>query len=119
MSLVLPFLIPLIASVFSLFIRNKKTLFGLNLLASFLIVISSGNLLLQVVEQSELNTVFGNWPLPFGIEFYADNLSALLVTLISVVSFATMVFLVNWPKLKNRIGLLCANSVTNRLFHCD
>jgi multicomponent Na+:H+ antiporter subunit D len=117
MSLVLPFLIPLIASVFSLFIRNKKTLFGLNLLASFLIVISSGNLLLQVVEQSELNTVFGNWPLPFGIEFYADNLSALLVTLISVVSFATMVFLVNWPKLKNRSAyfaltqLLIASSI--------
>ena len=101
MLLLMKFLLPLMASLLGIFVRGRL-LVGFNLVASFLLLVSAGQLLIRVAETGSQSFRFGNWPLPYGIEFYADGLSAILVMSIAIVAAVVMVFLVHWQTFLER-----------------
>ena len=101
MSLLITFLIPLLTSLLSIFVRGRL-LISLNLVSSFVLLVSAAQLLFEVAQAGSRSLLFGNWPMPYGIEFHADGLSALLVMLITLVSAVVMVFLVHWEKLQDK-----------------
>lgn len=96
MSLLATFLLPLAAAIINVFIQSKpRYLIGFNLTITLLLLMSATHLLMMV-ETEPQEIVFGGWPVPFGIEFFADQLSALLVMLIAIVSMVVIVFMVYW-----------------------
>lgn len=97
MSLLMTFLLPIATSLISVFIKGRL-LTGINLLSSFALLVLAMQLLFEVASTGSRSLVFGNWSVPYGIEFYADGLSALLVLLIALVSAVVMVFMVSWKK---------------------
>jgi len=101
MSLLMPFLLPIATSLLSVFIKGRL-LIGMNLISSFALLILALQLLFDVVSSGPKSLMFGNWPVPYGIEFYADGLSALLIMLIALVSAVVMVFMVHWQSTSNK-----------------
>jgi len=101
MSLLLPFLLPIATSLLNVFVKGRL-LTGINLASSFALLVLTMQLLFEVATTGSISLVFGNWPVPYGIEFYADGLSALLVVLIALVSAVVMVFMVSWEKISNK-----------------
>ena len=109
-------LIPLILALLSTFVRGKW-LQGLNLAGGFVLLAISIQLFMAVEQSGSMSFVFGDWPLPYGIEFYVDGLSAILVMLIALISVVVTVFMLNWPSIKNTaayfslIQVLVASSI--------
>ena len=110
------FLLPFLISLLSTFTKGR-ILLGLNLLGSFLLLASTGQLLIEVAQTGSLSLVFGNWPLPYGIEFYADTISSMLVVLIALVATVTIVFMIHWQSVMEKptyfslIQMLVASSI--------
>jgi multicomponent Na+:H+ antiporter subunit D len=99
MSLLLTLLLPAATSLLS-FILNGRKLLALNLASSFLLLVITIQLVFEVVLSGSITLTFGNWPEPFGIAFYADGLSAILVLLIAMLSGVVMVFMANWESIR-------------------
>ena len=116
MTLLAPFLVPLIAALVSTFVRGRALL-AVNLAGSLLLLFTATTLFLAVVEQGELSLALGNWPLPYAIEFYADGMSAVLVLLIALTAAAAFLFQLDWrestpyPTLSPLMHGLVASSV--------
>ena len=89
-------LIPLTLALLSGFIPERR-LKAVNLAGSVLLLISSVVLLMTVAQQGPLSLNFGAWPVPFGIRFYADGLSALLILVIALVFFCVLLVSLSWP----------------------
>lgn len=81
MTLVLaPLLVPLATAVLCALTQSAPRLQRrLSLGGALGLLVCAVVLMQQVIEQGSVAVVAGNWPLPFGIEFAADRLSAALV----------------------------------------
>ncbi|WP_159949001.1 monovalent cation/H+ antiporter subunit D [Rhizobium sp. 18065] len=99
--IILPILLPMIAAASLLFVdeRSRVTKAMISL-ASTILIAGVSIVLLQVENASEtFNGVYlvGNWVAPFGIVLVLDGLSALMLTLTSLLAVATLVFsLARW-----------------------
>lgn len=84
--------IPLIAAPLTVLLRKPSLAFATVLTAtwaSFAIAIS---LWLQVNETGTISYAIGSWPAPWGIEYRVDQLSALMLVLISGIASAVLPF---------------------------
>ena len=99
MEILVLFLLPLITSLLSLFVRGRLLLV-VNLASSFGLLVAAMQLVITVIESGPQSLLFGNWPFPIGIEFYVDGISALLVLLISLVYAVVMVFMLYWQNVR-------------------
>jgi len=97
MSLLMPFLLPIATSLLSVFLKGRL-LTGINLFSSFALLVLAMQLLFEVVLSGPQSLMFGDWPAPYGIEFYGDGLSAIMIMLISLVSAVVMVFMAHWQR---------------------
>ncbi len=90
--LILPVLIPLAASIITLFARRSIALQRSVHVVSSLASLAVSVLLLGRVWSGGIQVLeVGSWPAPFGITFVADLLSALMVSVTAVVSVAVAV----------------------------
>ncbi len=98
MSVLSPFLIALLMALMSGFARGRL-LMTVNLGGSAALLFSAVWLLREVGESGRRSVALGNWPLPYGIEFAADGLSATLVVFIALVALAVTLYQGNWREL--------------------
>lgn len=90
--LILPVLIPLAASILTVFVRRSMSAQrGLHILSAAVSLAVSLVLLERVATGDILVLHVGSWPAPFGITFVADLLSALMVAVTATVSLAVAV----------------------------
>lgn len=91
--LVAPVLIPLLAAVLSMLLRQSlraQHLIGVT--SGLAMAVAAGMLLREAAAGSILVTRLGDWPAPYGIVFVADILSALMVLLAAVIGLAVIVY---------------------------
>lgn len=105
--LIVPIVLPLAAGAFLLFLdERRRALKAAISIASTLALLVVAILLLEFASAQSpdapaLAGVYrlGNWPAPFGIVLVVDRLSALMVTLTSVLALASLVFsLARWHR---------------------
>lgn len=89
-------LIPMSLALLSGWVAGRQQL-KLNLAGSAVLLIGALVLLLEVEHYGPISLNFGGWPAPFGIAFYADGLSALIILVISLVYFCILMFWLSWP----------------------
>ena len=126
MLLLISLLLPLTTASLSLFVTGRL-LKSMHLISSFALIIVTVLLLLTTQHEGAQSLVLGNWPWPFGIEFYADGLSALLMVSISLIAFAVIIFQVqlsdsliesrHFALLQSLIGASMAISMAADLFN--
>ena len=110
---VLIVLLPLCAALLSLLLSK------LNLLLSKVVVISSIGvslvmscmLLDEVITEGNVHYSFGNYKMPFGIEFSIDTINALIVVLIFIIGFITALFCTSFEKGQSVLKISGANSL--------
>lgn len=90
-ALIFALLIPLGSALASGFVA-QKWLRPLNLVGSFLLLVTAMFLLLEVVTHQSVLVSFGGWPSPMAIQFLADGFSALMVLSIALVFFCVLLF---------------------------
>lgn len=100
MSLLISLLLPMATSLLGLFVNGRKGIFVM-IASSFVLLGVSLQLLYEVVSAGPQTLQFGNWPAPFGISFYADGLSAILVVLIALIAAVVVVFMSSWQNIKH------------------
>lgn len=91
------FLLPLLTAILSALFTQRNRVITLNLISSLVLLVLAIDLLMSVSEYGPISIAFGHWPLPFGIEFRVDELSALLAVFIALVSTVVTVFMGHWP----------------------
>lgn len=100
--LILPILVPLILATICLFSwKNVRIQNWINILGSFLILAVSGLLMKQVWTQGIISTQIAAWDAPFGITLVSDHLSATMVLLTGITSFAISLYTLNDTDLDN------------------
>ncbi len=99
-----PFLCALTTALLSAFVRGRALLL-LNLGGGAAVLVSSLLLLLEVAAVGRVSVAVGNWSLPYGIEFAADGLSALLLVSVSLVAFAVLLYQTVWRETAASRGL--------------
>ena len=124
-----PLLIALATALLCGFTQSSPRLQQRISLAGAVILLACAVLLLREVQlQGVITVVAGNWPLPFGIEFSADRLSAALVLIAALMVTITVVW--QWsdadpapmspvlhPLLHGVVAGACAAFVTADLFN--
>lgn len=94
--IILPILLPMIAAAALLFVDERsRVLKAMISLVSTIAIAGVSITLLQVENASETFEgvyLVGNWVAPFGIVLVLDGLSALMLTLTSLLALATLVF---------------------------
>ena len=74
-----PLLIPLATALLCVLTQSApRAQRAISLIGAFALLVGALALLRQVLADGAVTTVAGSWPLPFGIEFRADRLSAAL-----------------------------------------
>ncbi|MEQ9411763.1 MAG: Na+/H+ antiporter subunit D [Fuerstiella sp.] len=92
-ALILPLALPLATmAVLILAWRSTAAQKVIGITGSALLLAAATGLLLLVHRDSILVLQAGNWPAPFGITLVADRLSAIMVMLAGVMSFAVSVY---------------------------
>ncbi|MBN2866138.1 MAG: hypothetical protein JXK16_09040 [Thiotrichales bacterium] len=94
-AILVTLLIPITLALLSGFVAERR-LKALNLAGSVALLISAVVLLMSVAQQGTLSLNFGAWPVPFGIRFEADGLSALMITVIALVFFCVLLISLSW-----------------------
>ncbi len=90
---VLPMLVPMVTAVLCLFAwRNTGLQRWISVLGSVAHLLVGIRLLMGVLEHGVLATTPGDWPVPFGIVFVMDTLSAVMVVLTGLMATATSVY---------------------------
>ncbi|MBI3776541.1 MAG: Na+/H+ antiporter subunit D, partial [Gammaproteobacteria bacterium] len=90
-----PLLVPLITALLCTLTQSAPRLqHGVSLLGALALLVCTTLLLLQVAQGGSVTMVAGNWPLPFGIEFVGDRLSAALALIAAVM--VTIAVLWQW-----------------------
>ena len=91
--LVAPVIVPLIAAAASFLVMGQRRLQRVvSTVASFVVLVLSVALLLQVSANGIQVMQAGGWPAPFGVTFVADHLSAIMVAISAVMAAATAVY---------------------------
>lgn len=85
-------LTPLITATLSGFVQARY-LFALNIAGSIGLLSSALYLLFAVVQEEVLRVQLGAWPVPFGISFMADGISALLIVTIALLFLSVLLFM--------------------------
>lgn len=90
---ILPVLVPLTTAMLAVLLHRKPHLQQrISLLGVALFLLVAWLLLERVMAQEVVSTTFGNWPVPFGIEFRIDRLGASLVVITALMGLACLVF---------------------------
>ncbi len=93
MLLLSPLLVPLLTALLCALSGGARRLQqAISLAGAFTLLICAALLLMQVGEHGRLSVVLGNWPLPFGIEFAADRLSAAMLMLAALMLTLTLIW---------------------------
>lgn len=71
---------------------KKRYIYHITLISTFALFIMSILLLNQILVNGEIHYYLGNWEPPFGIEYVIDNLSVILITLITFVGFVIVIY---------------------------
>ncbi|WP_174728256.1 Na+/H+ antiporter subunit D [Mesobacillus harenae] len=91
--ILLPILVPLLAGIILIFftknIHLQRWLSGISSLAT---VVVSAFVLLKVRQDGIQTLALSSWEAPFGITLVSDMLSALLVFMASIISFACLIY---------------------------
>ena len=87
-----PLLVPLFAALLTALLSKDATWRkGVSLLGSVILLLCAILLLVEVTQGGRQSVALGNWPLPYGIEFAADLLSAALVLITALIGTANVV----------------------------
>ena len=75
--------IPLIAAPLTVLLRRRSVAFAVAITASWIALLISVILWIQVNEQGTISYAIGNWPPPWGIEYRVDRLNSFVLLLVS------------------------------------
>ncbi|WP_052122370.1 complex I subunit 5 family protein [Chelonobacter oris] len=90
-----PVLIPLFAAAIGVLLRYRQQYqYWLSLFVGILMLCNHA-LLYSAVRHQNLQSHFGNWPLPFGIGFQIDMLSYIMLGISAVMMFACLLFMLS------------------------
>ncbi len=104
--LLAPLLIPLFTALLTaLLAGHAAARRRVGLAGAAALLVSAVGLLWRVMQEGRQSVVFGNWPLPYGIEFAADALSAALVLLTALLGFAVMLYQWRWHETADAAGM--------------
>lgn len=125
-------LLPLISALISIAISNIRIHLGRNVLILSLICAlgAAFKMLGFIIEKGPIRYVFGGYKAPYGIEFYVDSVSALVVIVILTIGLLTTLFTISFEVTNKRtivggayalIGLLivgmCGMTMTGDVFN--
>lgn len=89
---VLLIVLPLMAAPVCVILRRAKPAWIIALISNFVVVLFSFSILNHVLNDNVIHYKLGGWSAPTGIEYYIDTLNALLITIVSVISFLTLIY---------------------------
>jgi len=91
---ILPIVLPLLAGVILLLIEDRTVKLAISVGATAILLAVAVMLLLRTSDGADHTSTYllGDWQAPFGIVLVADRLSALMVTLTSVLALSSIVF---------------------------
>ncbi|MFV8781185.1 Na+/H+ antiporter subunit D [Microbulbifer sp. SA54] len=127
--LALPFLIPIVAGLLALMVRNKVWLARtIGLFGCVALLLVTAGIFILVIRHGPLAAQMGNWPAPFGITLVADRLSAIMLLVAGLVGVSVAVFgLADIDRRRERLGYqgffqlllagVCGSFVTGDLFN--
>ncbi|MBP02626.1 MAG: cation:proton antiporter [Rhodospirillaceae bacterium] len=84
--------IPLLAAACCAINRSEPFCWFVALLASVLVFVGSCSLLIQVNAEGSISYALGGWEAPAGIEYRVDVLAAYLLTMVSLIAAAVLVY---------------------------
>ena len=106
MLLLGPLLVPLLTALMTaMLVRQNGLRRVVSALGAVLLLLCAGALFLEVMQNGRQSVALGNWPLPYGIEFAADALSAALLLIIALLGVAVMVYQWHWREGGEAAGL--------------
>ena len=92
-----PLLVPLFTALLTALLSKHATWRkGVSLLGSVILLQCAILLVVEVTQGGRQSVALGNWPLPYGIEFAADRLSAALVLITALIGTAVMLYELRW-----------------------
>lgn len=98
-----PILFALFLAVLAFALRNNKSGTKILILGSFIQFLVASSLLYFTAYQKEILQVsFGAWPAPFGISFYIDTFSALMIWISSLLFLVVQIYSLGAPESSNR-----------------
>lgn len=102
----LPILLPLIGAALSILVGRSRTaqrVIGLTVLSAVTVV--SVLLLIEVDRDGTIATQAGGWSAPMGITLVADRLTAIMLTVGSVMLLSVLVYAIGQPGAeRNHVG---------------
>ncbi len=87
-----PIIIPFATAVLAFLFRHGPEGRWLSVIGSFALLISSGILMVNVLDQGVVAAQMGTWAAPFGITLVADLLSAVMVVITGITGLAVAVY---------------------------
>ncbi|MDW8059060.1 MAG: Na+/H+ antiporter subunit D [Thermomicrobium sp.] len=97
LTLTLPLLLPLVAALLLFAVRTRRRASHALAVASATAALVASVVLLVVVLRDGIAVIaIGRWPAPYGIVLVADILSAAMVTVCALVTWATVVYATAW-----------------------
>lgn len=106
MLLLSPLLVPLLTALLTAMLARQSGLRRMvSALGAVVLLACTGALFLAVMQNGRQSVALGNWPLPYGIEFAADALSAALLLIIALLGVAVMAFQWRWREGSEAAGL--------------
>ncbi|MFN6947224.1 MAG: proton-conducting transporter membrane subunit, partial [Cytophagaceae bacterium] len=124
-----PIILPLVTGIILLFLlSNIKAQQWINIIFSFLFLISGLLLFHHVNSNGIIATQAGGWPAPFGITFVADLFSAIMVVMTGLLAFGISLYSVTtmdnkrssfgyYPLLNIMYMGICGSVLTGDLFN--
>ena len=85
-------IVPLLAAPLCLIIRKPAWIWPFAVLATLASLAVSAGLLLQVMQQGSISYAMGGWEPPWGIEYRVDEISALVLLIVSIIAAVVMVY---------------------------
>ncbi len=89
---VLLVVLPLMAAPICVILRSSKASWLVALISNLVIVLLSLSLLSHVINGNVVRYELGGWAAPTGIEYYIDGINAILISVVSIISLATLVY---------------------------
>ncbi len=91
--LILPILVPLIAAMVTIFLRNApRSQQGVSIASMAVLLGAAVMLLARLKTDGILVTELGDWPAPFGITLVGDHLSIIMLLISAVIGIAGVVY---------------------------
>ncbi len=84
--------LPLMAAPLCVIVRHSFFSWLIAVVVNICVVLFSVSLLLQVIDGDVIRYTLGGWAAPTGIEYYIDTLNAVLMVVISIISFFSLIY---------------------------